>query len=166
MKIAKRREKIKTCAADQKKIPASTLESTNTRQKLKRVTGTYRQTQSSRSVGLEVFFILFTKERTNTLEVCRRLSFSSTLCLEVDLRIAAKKILWLKFYHLYLYFSVSPSTFWYGSGSGSVDPYLWLTDPDQAPDPALFDSDLQDATKKNVLAILFFWRYIYIILHR
>jgi len=33
-------------------------------------------------------------------------------------------------------------TFWYGSGS--VDPYLGLTDPD----PALFVSDLQDANKK------------------
>ncbi len=37
---------------------------------------------------------------------------------------------------------------WYGSGSGSADPYDWLTSPDQdsdpatapAPDPALFVS--------------------------
>ncbi len=29
------------------------------------------------------------------------------------------------------------------------DPYLWPTDPDPAPDPALFVSDLQDANKKN-----------------
>jgi hypothetical protein len=63
MRIIKRHEKDKSCAADQKKIPANTLESSNTRQKLKR--STYRQTQSSRPVGLEVF-ILFTKERTNT----------------------------------------------------------------------------------------------------
>jgi hypothetical protein len=33
-------------------------------------------------------------------------------------------------------------TFWYGSGS--ADPYLWLTEPD--PDPAIFVSDLQDGT--------------------
>ncbi len=33
--------------------------------------------------------------------------------------------------------------FW--NGSGSADPYLWLTDPGTAPDPALFVSDLQDA---------------------
>ncbi len=51
------------------------------------------------------------------------------------------------------FLSVSGSvTFWYGSGcgSGSSDPYLWLTDPDADPalDPALFVSDLQDANKK------------------
>ncbi len=37
-------------------------------------------------------------------------------------------------------------TFWYGSGS--ADSYLWLTDQDPAPDPALFASDPQDANKK------------------
>ncbi len=44
--------------------------------------------------------------------------------------------------------------FWYGSGSS--DPYLCLTDPDAhpAPDPALFASDLQDATKNNFLLSL------------
>jgi hypothetical protein len=39
-------------------------------------------------------------------------------------------------------------TFWCGSGcgSGSVDPSLWLMDPD--PDPAIFVIDLQDVNKK------------------
>jgi hypothetical protein len=41
-------------------------------------------------------------------------------------------------------------TFWYGSGSGSADPYLWLTDPD----PALFVSDLQDANLKYFFGLL------------
>ncbi len=38
--------------------------------------------------------------------------------------------------------------FWYGSGS--TDPYLWLTDPDPtpAPDPVLFVSGFQDTNKK------------------
>ncbi len=43
-----------------------------------------------------------------------------------------------------------PVTFWVGSES--ADPYLLLTDPDPAPDPALFTSDLQDA-KKIVLSL-------------
>jgi hypothetical protein len=34
------------------------------------------------------------------------------------------------------------------------------------PDPALFVSDLQDATKNNILAYYFFKVYIYIILSR
>ncbi len=34
-------------------------------------------------------------------------------------------------------------TFWYGSGSGSADPYLWLTHPDPTPDPAIFVSNWQ-----------------------
>jgi hypothetical protein len=34
--------------------------------------------------------------------------------------------------------------FWYGSGCGSADPYLWLMDPDQDQDrdPVIFVSDL------------------------
>ncbi len=35
-------------------------------------------------------------------------------------------------------------TFWYGSGSGSVDPCLWKIDPD----PAIFVVDLLDANQK------------------
>ncbi len=35
-------------------------------------------------------------------------------------------------------------TFWYESGS--TDPHLSLTDPEWDPDPALFVSDLHDAT--------------------
>jgi hypothetical protein len=40
--------------------------------------------------------------------------------------------------------------FWYGSGSGSADPYLRLMVPDADPDtdPAIFVSDLQDVNKK------------------
>ncbi len=54
-------------------------------------------------------------------------------------------------------------TFWYESGSGSADPYLWLTNPDNdpAPDPALdpviFVRDLQDSNEK--LFFLFFAYY-------
>jgi hypothetical protein len=40
-------------------------------------------------------------------------------------------------------------TIWYGSGTGSADPYLWQTDPDSdpapAPDAVSFLSDMQDA---------------------
>jgi hypothetical protein len=36
-------------------------------------------------------------------------------------------------------------TFWYGSGSGSADPYHGLTDPD----PAFFASGFQDANKNK-----------------
>jgi len=32
--------------------------------------------------------------------------------------------------------------------SWSADPYLWLMDPDAAPDPANFACDLQDVNKK------------------
>jgi len=38
-------------------------------------------------------------------------------------------------------------------GSGSVDPYLVLTDP--APDPALFVSDLQEANKTKIISTFF-----------
>ncbi len=37
------------------------------------------------------------------------------------------------------------------AGSGSADPCLWLTNPDLAPDPALFISDFQGAKKKLIL---------------
>jgi hypothetical protein len=48
-------------------------------------------------------------------------------------------------------------TFWWGSGSGSADPYLWLMDlyPESDPDPAIFITDLQDANKKLILKKLF-----------
>ncbi len=49
-------------------------------------------------------------------------------------------------------------TFWYGSGSESAEPYLWLLDP--APDPALFVSDLQDINKKNCLKIYFIYYFL------
>ncbi len=39
--------------------------------------------------------------------------------------------------------------FWYGSGSGSADPYLWPMDPIANPDPAIFVSDLQDVNKND-----------------
>ncbi len=47
-------------------------------------------------------------------------------------------------------------TFWYGSGSG--DPYLWLTDldSDPAPDPDFFVSDLQDG---NYIFFFVFFAY-------
>jgi hypothetical protein len=77
-KNGKKTRKDKTCAAD-KKILANTLESSNKRQKTKIKV----QTQSSRPVGLEVLY-LFTDERTNSKDVRRRLSFSCSLCLEVD----------------------------------------------------------------------------------
>jgi hypothetical protein len=41
---------------------------------------------------------------------------------------------------------------WCGSGSGSVDPYLWLTDPD--PTPVV--SDFKDANKKNSFFHIFY----------
>ncbi len=44
--------------------------------------------------------------------------------------------------------------FWYGSRSGSADPYLWLIDPDADPDPSIFVSDLQDINK--IFCLLFF----------
>ncbi len=43
-------------------------------------------------------------------------------------------------------------TFWYGSGSRSMDPYLWLTEPD--PKPAIVVSDLQ-GKKKFDICLLF-----------
>ncbi len=55
-------------------------------------------------------------------------------------------------------------TFWYGSGSGSAHPCLWLMDPD--PDTAVFVFDLQDVNKKLFFLSLlayYFWRSIYII---
>ncbi len=60
-------------------------------------------------------------------------------------------------------------TFW--CGSGSVDPCLWLmdpdSDPDADPDPSIFIIDLQDANKKLMFFKVFlhitFWRYFYII---
>jgi hypothetical protein len=49
-------------------------------------------------------------------------------------------------------------TFWYGSGS--ADPYHWLTGPDPdsdlAPDPAFFVSGWQDANKKFKVLKKFF----------
>ncbi len=47
-------------------------------------------------------------------------------------------------------------TFWYGFGS--ADTYLWLTDPD----PAIFVSDLQDATKKM---LFYFFAYVFLKVH-
>jgi hypothetical protein len=49
--------------------------------------------------------------------------------------------------------------------------YLWLTDPDEDLDPALFVSDLQDAYKILLFFYLVFmliplWRYIYILLQK
>jgi hypothetical protein len=43
-------------------------------------------------------------------------------------------------------------TFWCGSGSGSADPCLGLTDPDPDadPNPAIFVIDLKDANKKQL----------------
>jgi hypothetical protein len=42
--------------------------------------------------------------------------------------------------------------FWFGSGSGSADPCLWLMDPDPDADPdsAIFIIDLQEANKKII----------------
>jgi hypothetical protein len=48
-------------------------------------------------------------------------------------------------------------TFWYGSGSRSSDPYLWLTDPD----PALLNSYLQDATWKLFFFLSFFCLFLF-----
>jgi len=47
-------------------------------------------------------------------------------------------------------------TFWWGSGS--VDPYLLLSDPDLTPDPAPFFSDFKDA-KKLFFSIFFLITY-------
>ncbi len=46
--------------------------------------------------------------------------------------------------------------------STDPNPHLWLTDPD--PDPAIFISDLQDASKNYWL--ITFWRHIYILFQR
>ncbi len=48
-------------------------------------------------------------------------------------------------------------TFRYGSGSG--DPYLWVMDPNPAPDPAIFVSDVQDGNKFFFFGFLIFGRY-------
>jgi len=47
--------------------------------------------------------------------------------------------------------------FWYGSGSGSADPCLYLMDPDpdSDPDSAIFVIDPQDANKKLILKKFF-----------
>ncbi len=47
-------------------------------------------------------------------------------------------------------------TFWYGPGSGSADPCLWLIDLDTDPDPAIFVIDLQGANKKLIFCLLLF----------
>ncbi len=39
-------------------------------------------------------------------------------------------------------------TFW--CGSGSANPYLWLTNPDTTPDPDPFFSDFKDAKKNQI----------------
>ncbi len=46
--------------------------------------------------------------------------------------------------------------------------WLWLMDPDSDPDPAIFVIDLQDVNKKlkNIIMLITFWRYIYIIFQR
>ncbi len=46
--------------------------------------------------------------------------------------------------------------FWYGSGTGSADPYLylWLMDPDADLDPVIFVSDLQDVNKNDFFCLL------------
>ncbi len=52
--------------------------------------------------------------------------------------------------YCWLAFQCSGSvTYWYGSGSS--DPYLWLTDP--PPDPILYASELQDVNKKMCLLL-------------
>ncbi len=47
-------------------------------------------------------------------------------------------------------------TFWFGSGSGSGDPCLWLMDPD----PAIFVIELQDANKKKFLIFFFVYNFL------
>ncbi len=47
--------------------------------------------------------------------------------------------------------------FWYGSRSGSLDPYTRLTAPD--PDPALSLSDWKDGNKKLVFFLIWFTYY-------
>ncbi len=50
---------------------------------------------------------------------------------------------------------------WYGAGSVSADPCLWLTDPDPGSDPAIFVHDLQDANKKGFSAYFFLKVYLH-----
>ncbi len=75
----------------------------------------------------------------------------------------------LHLHHETLQASVAGSMkFWYGSGCGSTDPYLWLMDTDA--DPVIFVSDLQ-GVYKNLFCSKFFCllRYMYFLkvhLHR
>ena len=50
---------------------------------------------------------------------------------------------------------------WYGSGSGSADPCLYLIDPD----PAIFVIDLQDANKKLIKKSFPAYYYLKVYLH-
>ncbi len=47
--------------------------------------------------------------------------------------------------------------FWYGSGSGSVDPYLWQTDPDPLFSSVNFKTPT--TTKISTFLLISFWRY-------
>ncbi len=53
--------------------------------------------------------------------------------------------------------------FWHGSGF--LDPYLWLVDPDADPDPAIFVSDLKDVKKLFFFIGLFAYYYFKVHLH-
>ncbi len=52
-------------------------------------------------------------------------------------------------------------TFWYGSGSVSSDPYLWLTSLAPDPDPALFVCTLQDANKNKFFLSKFLCLFLF-----
>ncbi len=58
--------------------------------------------------------------------------------------------------------------FWiqiHGPGSGSADPYLWLTDPFPASDPAIFVSDLQDCNKNYLFSTFFCLLFLLLLQH-
>jgi len=63
---------------------------------------------------------------------------------------------WIKYEFHTLFYNFPPCwgsvKFW--CGFGSVDPYLWLTDPDPTPDPTFFFSDFKDA--KQIFFIIFY----------
>ncbi len=75
--------------------------------------------------------------RVKSYQICRRPSILSFLGALLSyaaeilaLLVPRKPVLWIH-------------DIWCGSGSWSVDPYLWLTDPDQTPDPTPFFATLR-----------------------
>jgi hypothetical protein len=82
---------------------------------------------------------------------------------------SAPKSAWHLLYDFVLPISILDPWHFSTYGSGSSDPYLWLTDPypdsDLAPDPAFFVSDLQDANKKYFFPKFYAYSFLKMHLH-